>query len=189
MEQIIIIAATISVLLFGVIGIIDGFYYHLWKFKLHKHPETRFEHWIHTIRAATFLALLFLLFLKDLGGIYLLIILGVIILDIVVLIIDLVAEEDSRKNLGGLPHKEYIIHVIANALHYIAIALILVAKPSPSWDLDSPALIGRVFPEFTQLVALNLIPGVALMVLFHIVLMNKRAAGYFDLLQQKIISK
>ena len=66
MEQIIILSATISVLLFGIIGIIDGFYFHLWKFKLHKHPETRFEHWTHTIRAAIFLGLLpYLLHIMD----------------------------------------------------------------------------------------------------------------------------
>ena len=189
MEQIIIITATISVLLFGIIGIIDGFYYHLWKFKLHKHPETRFEHWTHSIRAAAFLALLYLLFLYDFGGTYLLIAVGIVFLDIVVLIIDLIAEEDSRQKLGGLPHKEYIVHVIANALHYIALALILVGKPLASWDIDAPIYISREFPRFAELVAINLMPGVALLVLFHFLLMNKKAAHLFDVLQQKLVSK
>lgn len=189
MEQIIIMLATISVLLFGIIGIIDGFYYHLWKFKLHKHPETRFEHWTHTIRAAAFLALLYLLFLYDFGGSYLLIAVGVVFLDIVVLVIDLIAEKDSRRNLGGLPHNEYIVHVIANTLHYVALALILVSKPLSSWELDASITIGREYPRFTELVAFNLIPGVALLVFFHFLLMNKKVADLFDAFQQKLISK
>jgi uncharacterized membrane protein HdeD (DUF308 family) len=189
MEQIIIMSATISVLIFGIIGIIDGFYYHLWKFKLHKHSETRFEHWIHTIRAAAFLALLYLLFLNDFGGKYLLIALGIVLLDIVILVIDLVAEKDSRENLGGLPHNEYIVHVIANALHYIALALILVAKPLSSWELNASHLIEREFPSFTEMVAINLIPGVILMVVFHLLLMNKKVALLFDNLQEKVMKK
>ena len=114
---------------------------------------------------------------------------GVVLLDVVVLVIDLIAEEDSRKNLGGLPHNEYIVHVIANTLHYVAIALILVAKPLSSWELDAPITIGREFPRFTELVAFNLIPGVAVMVLFHFILMNKKVADRFDALQQKLISR
>lgn len=189
MEQIIILSATISVLLFGLIGIIDGFYFHLWKFKLHKHSETRFEHWTHTIRAAAFLALLYLLFLYDFGGVYLLIAVGIVFLDIIVLIIDLIAEGDSREKLGGLPHNEYIVHVIANALHYIALALILVAKPLQYWDVNAPITIGRDFPEFTKMVAFNLMPGVALLVVFHILLLHPKAARMFDLFQQKIMTK
>lgn len=189
MEQIIILSATISVLLFGLIGIIDGFYFHLWKFKLHKHPETRFEHWTHTIRAAAFLALLYLLFLYDFGGTYLLIAVGIVFLDIIVLIIDLIAEGDSREKLGGLPHNEYIVHVIANALHYIALALILVAKPLQYWDLNAPLTISRDFPELTKMVAFNLMPGVALLVVFHVLLLHPKAASMFDLLQQRIMTK
>ncbi len=189
MVQIIILSATICVLLFGIIGIIDGFYYHLWKFKLHKHPETRFEHWTHSIRAAIFLALLYLLFLYDFGGNYLLIAVVIVFLDIVVLVIDLIAEKDSRRNLGGLPHTEYIVHVIANTLHYVALALILVSKPLSSWELNAPVTIDREFPRFTELVAQNLIPGVALLVLFHLLLMNKKVTDIFDAFQQKLISK
>ena len=188
MEQIIILSATVFLLAFGIIGIIDGFYYHLWKFKLYKHPETRFEHITHTIRAAAFLALLFLFFLEDYGG--KLFLLGVLIvaLDVIVLIIDLISEEDSRKNLGGLPHREYMVHVIANALHFTSVALIIVAKPMEYWNFDAPQYLSRNFPEFTHMVALNLIPGVALLVLFHIILMNKKAGVMFEALQAKIIN-
>ena len=93
-------------------------------------------------------------FLNDFGGTYLLLAIGVVLLDIVVLVIDLIAEGDSRKNLGGLPHKEYVVHVIANTLHYLAIALILVSKPLSAWELDAQTIIGREFPRLTELVAL-----------------------------------
>jgi len=146
----IIFTATISLLVFGIIGIIDGFYYHLWKFNLYKHPETRFEHITHTIRSAAFLALLFLLFLEDYGGPLLLLGVGVVILDIFVVAIDMIFEGDSRRNLGGLPHKAYVVHVIANTLHFISIALILVAKPLNYWAMDAPKYVDRDYPAFTQ---------------------------------------
>lgn len=186
MEQIIIYSATISVLLFGLIGIIDGFYYHIWKFKLHKHPETRFEHITHSLRAAIFLALLILLFQYDFGSMPLYVTVGLVALDIIVLLIDLVAEGDSRRNLGGLPHREYIVHVVANTLHYVALALILVAKPIEAWSPESPVELSREFPEITTLVAKNLIPGVALLTLAHILLMNKKFADKFDSLKDSL---
>lgn len=186
MEQITILTATICVLLFGTIGIIDGFYFHLWKYTLHKHPETRVEHWTHTVRAAAFLAMLYFLFLNDFGGKYLLLGAGVVLLDLVVMAVDLVAEGDSRKNLGGLPHKEYMVHMIANTLHFISIALILVAKPASAWGWDAPVTIAREFPSLTEEVAFNLMPGVALMVLLHLLLMNKKAAALFDALRLRL---
>lgn len=185
MEQIIILAATVCVFIFGIIGIVDGFYYHLWKFKLHTHPETRFEHWVHTIRAAAFLALLFLFFLADYGGTLFLVGVGIVVLDAIVLLIDLIAEGDSRKKLGGLPHKEYIVHVVANTFHFISVTLIIVSKPLQAWSLNAPQSIDRHFPEVTQLVAQNLIPGTAMLVLGHLMLMNKKVANIFESLQQR----
>ncbi len=180
MEQTIILSATISLLIFGIIGIIDGFYYHLWKFNLYKHKETRFEHITHTIRAFLFLGMLFLFFINDYGG--KLFLLGVlfVIIDLIVLIIDLIAEENSREKLGGLPHIEYIVHVIANALHFTAIALILVAKPLEYWNYNSTTILNRNFPELTHLIAVNLALGVFLLAILHILLMNKRIGKLFE---------
>ena len=189
MEQGIILVATILVLLLGLIGLIDGFYYHLWKFKLHLHSETRFEHWTHTIRAATFLAILFLFFLNDYGGKWFLLGVVIVILDIIVLVVDMVAEGNSRQNLGGLPHKEYIIHVVANTLHFISLALIMAAKPLTAWNINSPTNLHREFPEFTQIVAENLIPGATLLVLGHVLLMNKKIASIFNSLQHYLIKQ
>ncbi len=183
MTQNILFSATICLLLFGIIGIIDGFYYHLWKFNLYKHKETKFEHITHTLRASLFLAMLFIFFLDDYGGKVFLLGVVLVVIDIVILIIDLIIEGDSREKLGGLPHKEYIVHVIANALHFTAIALVLVAKPLEFWHLEAPKYLGRNFPEFTHLVAQNLIPGVTLLVLFHILLMNKKVAVLFESLK------
>lgn len=185
MEQTILFSATLCLLLFGVIGIIDGFYYHLWKFNLYKHKETRFEHLTHTLRAALFLVMLFIFFLHDYGGKIFLFGVALALIDIIVLIIDLIVEGNSREKLGGMPHKEYIIHVIANALHFTSIALVLVAKPLAFWSINAPHLLDRDFPKFTHLVAQNLIPGVALLVLLHILLMNKKMGFIFESLKPK----
>ena len=185
MEQSIIFTATICLLILGIIGIVDGAYFHLWKFKLYKHPETKFEHLIHTIRATLFLAMLFVLFLEDYGGKMLIFGLVLVIIDVIVLLIDLVVEGDSRKKLGGLPHHEYIVHVIANGLHFVSIALILAAKPISAWRLDSGIHLDRAFPAFTSFVAQNLIPGLALLVLLHLVLMNKSVAQLIENIKWK----
>lgn len=187
MEQTIIITATISLLLFGIIGIIDGFYYHLWRFELYKHKETRVEHVTHTLRSVLFLAMIYLLFLNDFGGNLLLLGVGLAVLDFIILLIDLITEGNSREKLGGLPHREYIVHVIANALHFSSVALILVAKPIEYWSFDASIQIDRTYPEFTIFVAENLIPGVVILTILHVILMNKKMGGYFEILKSKLI--
>lgn len=187
MEQTIIFSATICLLIFGIIGIIDGFYYHLWKFNLYKHKETRVEHITHTLRMFLFLAMIYLLFMNDFGGQLFLLGVGLAIFDMIILIIDLITEGNSRDKLGGLPHREYIVHVIANALHFSSVALILAAKPLSYWSFDAPLLVDRFYSGFTIFVAENLIPGVVILSLLHVLLMNKKIGNYFEQVKGKII--
>lgn len=38
------LSAVISLVLFAVIGVFDGVYYHLYRYNLQSHPEARLEH-------------------------------------------------------------------------------------------------------------------------------------------------
>lgn len=170
MNALLIDIAAILLLLFGLIGLSDGFYYHLWKFKLYKHKETRLEHLTHTIRAVLFVGILYFLYLNDYAGNFLLIGLGLISLDILTLLIDLVLEGDSRKELGGLPHREYMVHIIANTLHFVSLAFILAAKPITAFTMKSTEIIDRNGYELSVIIAKILIGGAALLALLHIIL-------------------
>ena len=70
MDQIVLVA-TWLMLGYALVGSIDAVYNHLYKFKLYAHPESRYEHILHTIRVLTFPLVLLLLFVKNYGGIYL----------------------------------------------------------------------------------------------------------------------
>jgi len=49
-----IIAATVFMVLFGLMSIVDGLYYHDYKYKLYLHKESILEHIMHTFRAVHF---------------------------------------------------------------------------------------------------------------------------------------
>ena len=68
MEHLVIIG-FVFLNLFMVLGAIDLFYYHLWKYKLHIRPESRYEHVLHMIFAFLMVPIALLLYYQDLGGI------------------------------------------------------------------------------------------------------------------------
>lgn len=185
-EAIPIYLSSIFLLLFGSLGVFDGFYYHIWKFKLFAHPESRREHTTHAIRSLLFVGILYLLFLNNFHGHLLYLGVLLVFIDLAILFWDLWAESDSRKRFGGLPRGEYIIHIFVNGFHFIAIALILAAKPWSAWQiglsnglLDSntfhpsglsyPSALS--YPWMTTFIAGQLLPGAILLTVLHFLLM------------------
>lgn len=103
--------STILLTSFAILAVIDGFYLHIFKYQLFNHPESKFEHLTHTIRAILFPLIVYFLFISQncqtsfsLGILF-------VFLDIVVLGIDAYVEKDSRAFMGGLPRWEYILHL------------------------------------------------------------------------------
>jgi hypothetical protein len=39
--------------------------------------------------------------------------------------------------MGGIPHAEYTIHVLANGLHAVGVALALASLPAAAWSADT----------------------------------------------------
>jgi len=172
METLLINSATIAVLLFGILGLFDGLYFHLIKFKLYKHPETRFEHITHSIRAFLFVGILYLLFINDFTGYALWGAIVLVLVDIATLLIDLFVEGNSRNKLGGLPHKEYIVHVIANTLHFVSIALMLASKPATAFRFEATKILHREAFTPSSTVGFGLLGGAMVLAILHLVLMS-----------------
>jgi len=115
-----IIAATVFMVLFGLMSIVDGLYYHDYKYKLYLHKESILEHIMHTFRAVAFPLVVYYLFQNDFGGWMMMVGVFVAFIDIILLAIDVRIEGHSRDRYGGLSNGEYATHLFANTFHYVS---------------------------------------------------------------------
>lgn len=131
---------------FAVIAFVDGILVHLVRERLHRRPETRVEHGLHTGRAIAF-PLILLWFFAGVAPT-----LGVVVLavDQLLEIADMAIERRSRAYSNGLRTSEYLIHGGALTLRGAAIAFSVSAgSPSPAlvtfvWYLLPGAIIGAI---------------------------------------------
>jgi hypothetical protein len=135
----------------SALAVVDGLYLHLVRERLHRRPETRVEHLIHTGRAIVFPPILVLFF----GGAAPALGIAFLVVDQVLEIIDMAIERRSRAYSSGLHTCEYLIHGAALTLRGAAIAFAFVA------GAPSPAVL-----SFVQL----LLPGAVLGAILHVVL-------------------
>ncbi|MBC8196584.1 MAG: hypothetical protein H8E60_01720 [Candidatus Marinimicrobia bacterium] len=160
---------AIIIALFAGIGLIDGFYYHIWKFKLYKWEESRYEHGLHSARALLFPVIIYLLFIKNIGGVVLWLALLIALIDISVLVVDVLTEYNSRELLGGLPDKEYLVHIIANGLHFTYLFTLFGMTEFSHWSLDSSNSLYDVTP-FAIFITWQAIIGGVVLGIVHILL-------------------
>jgi hypothetical protein len=147
---------------FFVAAAFDGAYFHSYRFRLSEHAESRTEHALHTARAVLMPATIALLFTP--GGAALACAAVLIGLDLVVGLLDVVVERWSRERFGGLPHGEYMTHLIATVFHVGAEALAIAGRLSgPAAPLD---------PRANALV-LAVVIGSSLAAIQHIVLLAR----------------
>ena len=135
----------------GVLAFVDGVVVHLVRERLHRRPETRTEHWLHTGRAAVFPPILLLFFAGASPALGL----AFLAVDQVLEVADMAIERRSRAYSGGLRSSEYLLHGTALTLRGAAIAFSLAAGP------PSAAVVG-----FVDL----LLPGAVLGAILHVVL-------------------
>lgn len=180
--EILLYLLSISLILFGVLGFIDGFYLHIWRYRLYAHQESRFEHLTHTARAVLFPLIAWTLFLNpNTPGFYQL---GLLLVaaDIIVLTIDAWSEKDSRAFMGGLPRWEYILHLFVNGFHFASVFIFLALKFSAEPGglmvreiaLDGPA------GAFLKMVVMNVLPGALVLVLVHILTIIPAGRNWWD---------
>jgi hypothetical protein len=147
----------------GLIGAVDGVYFHLWKYRLYARTASRLEHLLHSGRALLLPLTLWFGYVapRTFGA---LVVFGVVELcDFGLVVWDVSIENDSRRDLGGLSSAEYLVHVVATTLHSGAIALAFA-----SWLVASPT------PDWVATVAQLAIPGTLLVLGAHLVLLHRR---------------
>lgn len=187
--EIVYITTVFSLLAFMVLATYDGFYLHLWKYRLYASEESKFEHLAHTIRSILFPCIVFCLLLNH--GNYLLFVSGIVfsILDFIVLVLDAKSEQDSRKFMGGLPKNEYILHLFSNAFHYGIVVLSLVINLRISekklqfiGEINSSSIAGSAL----IFIAENAIPGAIILAILHLLLSYEKTQKVLDRKRQLI---
>lgn len=183
-----IIITSILLILFSILALYDGFYLHIFKYKLHNHSQSKTEHYVHTIRAVFFPLILYFLFLKQDSTISFVIGLTIVILDILVMAIDAFIEKDSREFMGGLPRWEYMLHLFVNGFHFASIAVFLSIKLR--YENNQIAILSPIDQyqnyEIFHAVVINLLPGAILIALLHLLLCVPKTKNILNHLRDKI---
>jgi hypothetical protein len=159
--------STTALLVFLWLGAVDGLFLHLWRYRLYARPASKREHLYHTIAAVLFAGTLPAVFLWETGG--LLLWTGVVLIgaDLVVSLADMLAETDSRADLGGLSRGEYVLHMVIMMAKGSAISLALAARPETAWAFDA-AWILQPLPGFASFVGWQALPGAVAIGALHL---------------------
>lgn len=118
---------------YALLAMIDGLWIHFVRLGLHRNPNSRREHGLHTARAALFPGILLLVVNPHAAGAYLWF--GVVLtcIDFALVAWDAAEETTSRKFMRGLPAYEASLHTVLQALHAVLMAAALLMRPSASW--------------------------------------------------------
>jgi hypothetical protein len=164
------IAAT-SLALFCALGIFDGLYFHLYKFRLHEHPESSLEHLLHTTRAFLFAPIAYLFYIENVAGYLLMFGIGLVILDLILELFDVLVEQKSRAHLGGISSHESAVHVFASSFKMASLAMILAAKPLGAFSLSSPLFLHENYPPPLQFIGTAFMIGSLMGAVFSLAIM------------------
>lgn len=181
------IISTVLLLLFAILALYDGFYLHIFKYRLYEHNESKFEHLMHTYRAVLFPLIVYCLCLGHSFSVFLLGILFVIF-DIVVLGVDAFVEKDSRVFMGGLPRWEYIVHLFVNGFHFALISALLIIKLQYA---DGEFIFINQFENVKSysifiLIVKNILPGAIILALLHIMVSFKSTVLSWNKFRNKV---
>ncbi|HEX6278753.1 MAG TPA: hypothetical protein VFZ49_01940 [Pyrinomonadaceae bacterium] len=162
--------------LFMLVGTVDLFYYHIWKYKLHTRPQSRYEHKLHMAFAFLMVPIAYLLYYQDLGGYGLWAAVFFVVAALTTEMLDVFTEGDSRASLGGLTTGEYSIHVAATIFKVASFAFMFASKPAAAWSLSSPVVLGS-YGWMTEAMALQVMIGSGLVAILHLALLHKKVGS------------
>jgi hypothetical protein len=161
--------------LFMLLGAVDLFYFHLWKYQLHTRPESRYEHKLHMAFAFLMVPIALFLYYQNLGGLGLWAAGWFVAAALIIELDDVFSEDDSRASLGGLSRGEYLIHVVLTILKVASFALLVASKPAEAWSLSSPTVLGE-YGFVAEMTTLQVMVGSGLVGLLHLALLHPRVA-------------
>ena len=85
-----------------------------------------------------------------------------------------VTDTRSRRELGGIPRAEYVIHVVATGFHMAACALALASRPLAAWSGET---ITDALPQFVVTMGMLAVPAAVAMAIAHVALLHPKIAG------------
>jgi hypothetical protein len=171
-----VVASFVFLNLFMVLGAVDLFYFHLWKYKLHIRPESRYEHKLHMAFAFLMVPLAFLLYYQNFGGWALWAGVFFVVAALGTELADVFSENDSRASIGGLSTQEYALHVVLTILKVASFAFLFASKPAEAWSSSSPTVLGS-YGTIGEATAVQVMVGSFLVGLLHIALLHKKVAS------------
>lgn len=178
----------ILLLLFLTVGVIDGICFHLKKYQLFAHQESRTEHLLHSIRALLLVPTILLLYVLPSQGWQLYLALGLVIADLVVMVADVLIEYKSRASLGGLTNAEYTVHMVANSLHMMAITLAFASRPLEYWQLNNSPTLSFSPPELIKTFSTALMLATTFGTIQHFLLLHPKFSKKFGMLHKVNLS-
>lgn len=168
-----IIAGFVFLNLFMIVGAVDLFYFHMWKYKLHTRPESIYEHKLHGMFALIMVPIAYFLYYQNSAGWAVWAGVFFVVAALTVEMLDVFSEGDSRASVGGLTTGEYSLHVAATILKVASFAFIFGTKPVASWSLQSPISLGS-YGYMGEMMAIQVMVGSLFIGLLHFALLNKR---------------
>ena len=136
---------ALLLLAMGTIGAVDALWYHLYKLRLAQQPGSRAETVTHIVRSLTFAVALTALVQGRPSGGWFWALAAVFALDFADDVADVLIEPKSRAPLGGLPPREYLVHMVvmglsgATWLAYVVQGWALRAGPTALLPASLPA--------------------------------------------------
>jgi hypothetical protein len=133
------IAAFYLLTLVGLIGSFDVLYWHWYRLRLFAAPDARWENLTHAIRALLFAAMMLMVLHVDARGWWWPLYPLLLTFEVVNTMSDVIMEPRTRRNLGGLPAAEYILHIMLSLMTGAALASVIWGTRDLLWE---PAFIG-----------------------------------------------
>jgi hypothetical protein len=130
--------ATVPLVLMSVaspLAVVDVLYFHIYRFRLYRHPGSAGETVTHLVRGVIFCSIALLIVYFEPRGAWYWVIAALVALDFANNVADVLLEPRSRATLGGVPPLEYLIHVVGASLSGAAGGGWLVA----AWPLANRA--------------------------------------------------
>ena len=114
--------ALLLLLIAGPIGATDVIYFHLWKFRLYRRPQSRGEEITHLLRGAAVPAIFAVLLLGRPQGTIFWLVAALFAIDTMNSLIDVMIEPRSRAPIG-VPPAELAVHFIGTSMMGAAFAM------------------------------------------------------------------
>ncbi len=137
------LCAAACLVAFTAIASVDGLYFHLYRYRLYARPDSRYEHWLHTLNSILYVPLTALLFCAEPLGLWRHLAFALFAASVGIEVLDVLCEERSRRTLGGLTSLEYLMHFLMSGLRFGSVLPLLASGPLQKWHPSQTALAGR----------------------------------------------